>query len=78
MTKKKLEEKEEKYAIDYFIDNMVEKWKANGTVVDEEETRNCILSMCHILSGYKFECALKTLIEVYEEMDNFNWEQYSE
>jgi NAD dependent epimerase/dehydratase family enzyme len=75
MTKKKII-KEKKYAADYFIDYMVEKWKKNGTVANEEKTREVLMAIFIVLVDYKFECALKTIIEVHEEMDAFDWDKY--
>ena len=67
-----------KYAVDYFVDEVIEKWKENGTVTDknEEDSRRYIFDMLDLLTNYNFQCLLKTLIEVDEMSNKFDWDEY--
>ena len=72
---------EKKYAVDYFVDSVLAKWKKDGTVKGkekEEDTKWLIHSFVHVLSSYRFQCLLKTLLEIDDLMGEFDWDKYND
>lgn len=72
---KELKEVENAYWKD-LVNFIIGKWKENGTVSDEERTRDDLEAMLFLMSGYRFNCLIKTLCEVDDLMEEFN-EKYS-
>ena len=69
--------KDKKYAVDYFVDGVMEKWRKKGIVDEkyEEGFRSIIYSFEHLLSSYDLEDLLKTLLEISDLMGEFDWDK---
>lgn len=59
---------------DGLIDFIVAKWTKEGTVTDEEETRECIHAMLFLIHSYNLKCLISTLFDMYELEEEYDEE----
>ena len=56
---------------DGLVNFIVDKWTEEGSVRDEEDTRECIGAMLFLISSYNLKCLINTLFCMYDLIEEY-------
>jgi len=59
---------------DGLVDFIVDKWTKEGSVRDEEDTRECVGAMLFLISSYNLKCLINTLFCMYDLIEEYDEE----